>query len=129
MSKPLALIIQANEATLASVTKFAEGRGYSVHVSGSIAEARRILTIIPQDQQKLVFIDFTLSRGKDWDEFTDLLRTKMERHALVCYDAQNIQSLYGLLGHASQPPIEPSLPRTVTPTMIGDTPQFYEVVN
>ncbi len=130
MTKPLALIIQANEASLANIAKFAEARGCSVHVSRSIDEARRVLAAFPLDQQKFIFIDLALCQGSSWDEFTHWLRANMEQHALVCYDPHNIHTLYGLLGHANQAPSEPSLPHTVTaPTMIGDTPQFYEVVN
>jgi transcriptional regulator with PAS, ATPase and Fis domain len=130
MTKPLALIIQSNEATLASIAKFAEARGYSAHVSRSLEEARRALAAFPADQQKFIFIELGLCRGSSWDDFTDSLRCNIEHHALVCYDPQNIQSLYGLLGYTSQAPAEPNLPHTVgAPTMIGDTPQFYEVVN
>jgi len=130
MTKPLALIIQANEASLASIAKFAEARGCGVHVSRSIEEARRILTAFPLDQQKFIFIDLALCQGPQWGDFTEWLRANTEQNALICYDPHNIHTLYGLLGHASQAPLEPSLPHTVTaPTMIGDTPQFYEVVN
>ena len=130
MTKPLALLIQANEAMLASISKFAEGRGYAVHVSRSIEEARRVVSAFPSDQQKFIFIDLALCHGASWDGFIESLRAKLDHHAVVCYDPQNIQSLYGLLGHASQAPAEPNLPHTVSaPTMIGDTPQFYEVVN
>ena len=130
MTKPLALLIQANEAMLASISKFAEGRGYAVHISRSVEEARRALSAFPHDQQKFIFIDLALCHGASWDSFIDSLRAKIDHHAVVCYDPQNIQSLYGLLGHASQAPAEPNLPHTVgAPTMIGDTPQFYEVVN
>jgi transcriptional regulator with PAS, ATPase and Fis domain len=130
MAKPLALIVQANEGTLASIAKFAEARGYSVHVSRSFDEASRVLAAFPSDQQKFVFVDLALSRGPSWEEFTESLRKKIDLHALICYDPQNIQSLYGLLGYVSQAPIEPNSPHTVVaPTMIGETPQFYEVVN
>ena len=130
MTKPLALIIQANEASLASIAKFAEARGCAVHVSRSIEEARRILTAFPLDQQKFIFIDLALCQGPGWGDFTGWLRANSEQNALICYDPQNIHTLYGLLGHATQAPLEPNLPHIVTaPTMIGDTPQFYEVVN
>ena len=130
MTKPLALLIQANEAMLASIFKFAEGRGYAVHVSRSIEEARRAVSAFPPDQQKFIFIDLALCHGASWDGFIESLRAKTDHHAMVCYDPQNIQSLYGLLGHAGQAPAELNLPHTVgAPTMIGDTPQFYEVVN
>jgi transcriptional regulator with PAS, ATPase and Fis domain len=130
MAKPLALIIQANEASLASIAKFAEARGCSVHVSRSTDEARRVLTAFPLDQQKFIFIDLALCQGPGWDEFIEWLRANTEQHTLICHDPHDIHTLYGLLGHANQAPSEPSLPHTVTaPSMIGDTPQFYEVVN
>ena len=130
MTKPLALIIQTNEASLTSIAKFAEARGCSVHVSRSIGEARRVLAAFPFDQQRFIFIDLALCQGSSWDDFTNWLRANSEQHALIGYDPNHIQTLYGLLGHASQAPLEPNLPHTVSaPTMIGDTPQFYEVLN
>ena len=130
MTKPLAVIIQSGDTTMANMAKFAEARGYSVHASRSIDEARRVLSAFPADQQKYIFVDLTLCAGPLWDAFIKSLRAKMDHHALVCFEPQNVQSLYGLLGHASPSPLETSSASTVSaPTMIGDTPQFYEVVN
>jgi len=130
MTKSLAIIIQSSDTALANVAKFAEARGYSVQVSRSIEEARRVLTAFPLEQQKHIFIDLSLCCGPLWEDFIGSLGAKMQHQALVCYEPQNIQSLYSLLGQASQAPSESNSPRTVSaPTMIGDTPQFYEVVN
>jgi len=130
MTKPLALIIQADDASLAGIVKFAEARGCSVHVNRSIDDARHALTEFPLDQQKFIFIDLELCQGRGWDDFTHWLRANSEQRALICYDPRNIHALYGLLGHVNQAPSELILPHIVSaPTMIGDTPQFYEVVN
>ena len=130
MTKPLALIIQACETSLTAIAKLAEARGCSIHVSRSIGEARRVLAAFPLDQQKFIFTDLALCQERSWNEFTEWLRANTDQLALVCYDPHNIQALYGLLGQASLPQAEPSGPHTVTaPMMIGDTPQFYDVVN
>lgn len=130
MAKPLALIIQANEATLSSVAKFAEARGFSVHVSRTTDEARRVLAAFPLDQQRYIFADVALSRGPGWDGLLDAMREQSQMQALICYNSLNIQCLYGLLGQVAQAPSEPTSPHAViTPNMIGETPQFHEVVN
>ncbi|MGH7816331.1 MAG: sigma-54 interaction domain-containing protein [Candidatus Binatia bacterium] len=130
MTKPLALIIQASEASLTAIAKLAEARGCSVHVSRSIGEARRALAAFPLDQQMFIFTDLALCQEPSWNGFTGWLRANTDQLALVCYDPHNIQALYGLLGQASLPQPEPNGPHAVTaPMMIGDTPQFYEVVN
>jgi transcriptional regulator with PAS, ATPase and Fis domain len=49
---------------------------------------------------------------------------------LVCYHPQNTHALYTLLGYASQLTSESLLPHSSKPPlMIGETPQFYEVIN
>jgi transcriptional regulator with PAS, ATPase and Fis domain len=49
---------------------------------------------------------------------------------LVCYHPQNTHALYTLLGHASHLTSESLVPHSIKPPlMIGETPQFYEVIN
>jgi transcriptional regulator with PAS, ATPase and Fis domain len=130
MVKPLALIIHSSEAPLGGISKLVEARDCSVHLSRTVEEAERVLTAFPTDQQKFVFAEFTLCQDNSWNAFTARLRERCANLALICYDPLHLQGLYGLFGHFNQPPAEPNHPHAIrTPTMIGDTPQFHEVIN
>jgi transcriptional regulator with PAS, ATPase and Fis domain len=130
MTKPLALILYANETSLTGVSKLVEGRGYSVHVSRSADEVGRVLKAFPLEDQKYIFADITLCHGLAWNGITEQVRTSKSPIALICYDPQHIQVLYELLGQAALPPSETNGTRPVKlPLMIGETPQFHEVIN
>jgi len=130
MAKPLALIIQPSDAPLAGISKLAEARDCSVHVSRSVEEAERVLAAFPNEQQKFIFADLTVCHGAGWNGFTDRLRAKSSHLALICYDPVNLQGLYGLFGHTNHVTVENNDPHAIkAPVMIGDTPQFYEVLN
>ncbi len=130
MAKPLALIIQSSDAATASIAKVAEARDCSIHVSRSIEEARHILDAFPSDQLKYVFADLALCHGPGWQDLTDRLRRSPDRMALICFDPSHVQALYGLLGQSNKNPADNSEPHAIAaPQMIGDTPQFHEVLN
>jgi transcriptional regulator with PAS, ATPase and Fis domain len=131
MVKPLALIIHPTDAPLNGIAKLAEARDCSVHVSRSVEEAERVLAAFPTEQQKVIFADMTLCHGQGWNEFTDRLREKSDHLALICYDPRHLQGLYGLFGHINnQAAAEAANPHAIkVPMMIGETPQFHEVVN
>ena len=59
MVKPLALIIQSSDVATTSISKLAESRDCSIHVSRSIEEAEQALAAFPSDQQKYVFVDLS----------------------------------------------------------------------
>ncbi len=130
MVKPLALIIHPTDAPLNGISKLVESRDCSVHVSRSVEEAERVLAAFPIEQQKYIFADLTACNGAGWNNFTDRLRQKSAHLALICYDPLDLQGLYGLFGQANNTPADSQNPHVVkAPVMIGDTPQFYEVVN
>jgi transcriptional regulator with PAS, ATPase and Fis domain len=130
MLKPLALIIHPTDAPLNGISKLAEARDCSVHVSRSVEEAERVLAAFPAEQQKVIFADLTLCHGQGWNDFTDRLRTKSAHLALICYDPLHLQGLYGLFGHAANAAPEANHPHDIkAPVMIGETPLFHEVVN
>ena len=130
MAKPLALIIQASDAATTSISKVAESRDCSIHVSRSIEEARRVLAAFPSEQLKYVFADLALCQGPGWNEFTEQLRQNPDHMALICYDPQHVQTLYGLLAQSNRNQSDANGPHSISaPQMIGDTPQFHEVLN
>ena len=130
MVRPLALIIHPTDAPLNGISKLAEARDCSVHVSRSVEEAERVLAAFPSEQQKVIFADLTLCHGQGWNEFTDRLRQKSEHLALICYDPRHLQGLYGLFGHVNSSSAEANHPHAIkVPVMIGETPLFHEVVN
>jgi two-component system, NtrC family, response regulator HydG len=130
MAKPIALIVQSSDVATTSISKVAESRDCSIHISRSIEEAAQLLTAYPCDQLKYVFVDLSLCQGSDWNEFTEQIRQSPDRMVLVCYDPYHVQTLYGLLGQASKSQSEANGPHSITaPHMIGDTPQFHEVLN
>ena len=70
------------------------------------------------------------ARGATWNGFTTRLKENCTNLALICYDPHHLQGLYGLFGHVNHAPADPSHPHAIkSPTMIGDTPQFHEVLN
>lgn len=128
--KPLALIIHSIDAPLTGISKLVEARDCSVHLSRTVEEAERVLTAFPTDQQKFIFADFTICQGNGWNSFTARLRERGSNLALICYDPRRLQGLYSLLGHVYPPPADPGNQSGIRPpTMIGDTPQFHEVLN
>jgi transcriptional regulator with PAS, ATPase and Fis domain len=130
MAKPLALIIQSSDAATTSICKVAESRDCSIHISRSIEEAGQALAAYPSDQLKYVCVDLALCQGPGWNEFTEQLRQSPDRMALICYDPHHVQTLYGLLGQVNKSQSEANGPHSIAaPHMIGDTPQFHEVVN
>jgi two-component system, NtrC family, response regulator HydG len=131
MAKPLALIIQSSDVATTSISKVAESRDCSIHISRSIEEAGQAMAAYPSDQLKYVFIDLALCQGPSWNEFIEQLMQIPDRMALICYNPHHVQMLYGLLGQANKSQLaEANGPHSITaPHMIGDTPQFHEVVN
>jgi transcriptional regulator with PAS, ATPase and Fis domain len=130
MAKPLALLIHSLDSPLEPVSKLLEARDCSIHVSRSLGEAERVLGAFPMDQVKFVFADLTLCQGAAWNSFMERLRADSAQLALVCYHPNHTQPLYGLMGQVSQLTGDSNLPHAIkTPTMIGDTPQFHEVLN
>jgi transcriptional regulator with PAS, ATPase and Fis domain len=130
MPRPLALMIHSLESPLGGVSKLLEARDCSVHVSRTLDEAERVIAAFPADQLKFIFADLTLCQGPSWQKFTDCLRKDSQHIALVCYDPKHPQSLHGLLGYSGHGTSEPNSPHAVKmPMMIGDTPQFHEILN
>src|SRR5688500_6406095 len=129
MVKPLALIIHPTDARLNGISKLAEARDCTVHVSRSVEEAERALAAFPIEQQKFIFADLTVCHGESWNGFSDRLRAKSAHLALICYDPFHLQGLYGLFGHFNNSSVENNDPHSIkAPVMIGETPQFYEVL-
>lgn len=106
-----------------------EARGFSIHLSRSLEEAERVFSAFPLNQIQYIFTDMTLCHGKAWEKFVQKLRDAPTELALVCYYPQHTQHLYTLLGAPalSQDGRAPELVRT--PLMIGETPQFQEVLS
>ncbi|HVO94890.1 MAG TPA: sigma 54-interacting transcriptional regulator [Terriglobales bacterium] len=130
MAKPLALMIHSLDSPLGGVSKLLEARDCSVHVSRSLDEAERVVAAFPTDQLKFIFADLTICQGEPWHNFTERLRKDIEHIALVCYDPKHPQPLYGLLGQANHVTADPNSPHAIKmPVMIGDTPQFHEIIN
>lgn len=130
MHSPLALLIHSLDSSLNSVQKLLEARGFSIHVSRSLEEAERVFSAFPFDQIKYVFTDVGLCQGTGWEKFIQRLRTAPSEIALVCYHPQFSQHLYTLLGHPYNQSDENRLPEAVPlPLIVGETPQFREVLN
>ena len=50
MAKPLALIVQSSDVATSGISKVAELRDCSIHISRSIEEAGQVLAAYPSDQ-------------------------------------------------------------------------------
>ncbi len=133
MAKPLALIIHSADSPLAGISKLVEARDCSVHLSRTIEEAERVLAAFPTDQQKFIFAELAVCQGATWHGFTDAAakRTSHQSRADLLRSATHPQRLYGLLGQRQSYTRGSKLIRTPlkSPPMIGDTPQFHEVLN
>ncbi len=130
MPKPLALVIQPLDSALTLLSKILEARDFSVHVNRNIQEAERVFSGFPLDQVKLIFADMTLCHGDNWERFVERLRAHPTDLSLVCYHAEHAQHLYSLIGHFAQSTDDGKTGVTVNlPQMIGETPQFHEVLN
>jgi transcriptional regulator with PAS, ATPase and Fis domain len=130
MPKPLALVIQPVDSALTLLSKILEGRDLSVHASRSVQEAERVFSGFPLDQVKLVFADMTLCRGDGWEAFLERLRAHPAELSLVCYHAEHAQHLHSLISHSAQGTEDGKSVATLNvQQMIGDTPQFHEVLN
>jgi transcriptional regulator with PAS, ATPase and Fis domain len=129
MAKPLALIINSNDSPLAGISKLIEARDCSVHVSRSIEEAERVLVAFPLEQQKFIFADLAMCQDTGWRVFAERLRGNSTSLALICYDPNHPQALYGLFGQVNQASSDNNPHAIKPPLMIGDTPQFHDVLN
>jgi transcriptional regulator with PAS, ATPase and Fis domain len=129
MAKPLALIINSSDSPLAGISKLVEARDCSVHVSRSIEEAERVLVAFPLEQQKFIFADLAMCQDTGWHVFAERLRGNSSSLALICYDPNHPQALYGLFGQVNQASSDNNPHAIKTPMMIGDTPQFHDVLN
>ncbi|HEX9273729.1 MAG TPA: sigma-54 dependent transcriptional regulator [Candidatus Binatia bacterium] len=130
MPKSLALIIQSIESPPSPIAKQLEARDFSVHLSRTVDEAERVFSAFPADQIKFVFIDVALCRGANWDGFLDRIRTTPSEITVFCFHPKHARPLFNLLGHAVDSAGDAKPPHSVkTPLMIGETPQFHEVLN
>jgi transcriptional regulator with PAS, ATPase and Fis domain len=112
------------------MSKQLEARDFSVHLSRTIEEGERVFCAFPTDQIKFVFADVTLCHGATWDDFLDRLRNHPSEITLVCYHPKHARVLYNVLGHSGDSAGDTKSPLAVkTPVMIGETPQFHEVLN
>ena len=130
MPKSLALIIQSIESPPFPIAKQLEARDFSVHLSRTVDEAERVFSAFPADQIKFVFIDVTLCQGASWGGVLDRIRTTPSEITVFCFHPKHARPLFNLLGHAVDAAGDAKPPHSVkTPLMIGETPQFHEVLN
>jgi transcriptional regulator with PAS, ATPase and Fis domain len=130
MSRRLALLIHSIDSSLSALSKLLEMRDYFIHETRSLDEADHAFNAFPIDQLKYVFADLTLCRGDTWHQFLDRICRLGPQVTLVCYHPQNMHALHSLLGQASQLTSDSLIPHSIkSPLMIGETPQFYEVLN
>ena len=130
MSRRLALLIHSIDSSLSALTRFLEMRECFIHETRSLEEAEHAINAFPIGQLKYVIADLTLCRGNTWHQFLDRVCRLGTELTLVCYHPQNISALYSLLGQTSQLTTDSLVPHSIqSPLMIGETPQFYEVLN
>jgi transcriptional regulator with PAS, ATPase and Fis domain len=130
MPKFLALVIQSVESPPTPIAKQLEARDFSVHLSRSVDEAERVFYAFPADQIKLVFADIALCHGEAWERFLNRLRATPSEITLICYHPKHARLLYNLFSHPVDSIGDLKSPHaTKTPLMIGETPQFHEVLN
>jgi transcriptional regulator with PAS, ATPase and Fis domain len=130
MPKSLALIIQSIESPPSPIAKQLEARDFSLQLSRTVDEAVRVFSAFPADQIKFVFIDVALCQGASWGGFLDRIRTTPSEITVFCFHPKHARPLFNLLGHAVDSAGDAKPPHSVkTPLMIGETPQFHEVLN
>jgi transcriptional regulator with PAS, ATPase and Fis domain len=130
MPKSIALIIQPAEAPPTLIAKQLEARDFSVHFSRTIDEAERAFSAFPTDQIKFVFADLTLCQGARWEAFFHRIGATPSEIALVCYHSEHPRSFCSLLGYSADAAGDVKSAHSIkTPPMIGETPQFHEVLN
>jgi two-component system, NtrC family, response regulator AtoC len=128
--KQVALLVHAPDSSPAAVSKVLEGKGLSVHVSRSLDDAERTLSVIPTQQIRFIFTDVNLCRGEIWGSFVEKIRRNPSEIILTCYHPQHVQNLYQLLGQQNNLPEHAVLTSaTKAPLIIGETPQFHDVLN
>jgi transcriptional regulator with PAS, ATPase and Fis domain len=129
MSRQLALLIYSTESSLSALSKLLEARDCSIHETRSLEEGEHAISAFPVDQPKFVFADMTVCRGNTWPRFLERIYRLGTQVTLVCYHPQNTHALYTLLGQTGHPITESLSPHSIkSPVMIGETPQFYEVL-
>jgi transcriptional regulator with PAS, ATPase and Fis domain len=130
MPKSVALIIQSVETPPTPIAKQLEARDFSVHLSRTVDEAERVFSAFPADQVKFVFTDLALCQGASWDGFLHRMRRTPSEITLVTYHPKYARSLCNLLGYSVDTGGDVRSPHSIkTPPMIGETPQFHEVIN
>jgi transcriptional regulator with PAS, ATPase and Fis domain len=129
MAKPLAILVHSPDSSLIGVSKALEARDFSVHVSRTLQDAERVLAAFPADQVKFLFAELTLCHGSAWDSLTERLRSRATELSVICYQSERAHNLYNLIGCPVRAPDESKSGTVKVPVMIGETPQFHEVVN
>lgn len=130
MPKPLALLVQRPGISVVSLAKILEARDFSVHVSRNLAEAESFFSAFPLDQIKVIFVQLGFCLGEDWYNFMKRVCASSADLSLICYQPEHTHNLYNLIGHFTQSADEcPATASANVPPMIGETPQFHEVLN
>lgn len=130
MPKPLALLVQPLGSSIVSFAKILQASDFTVHVSRTLQEAERVFSAFPLEQIRIVLVQMNLCHGEDWDILLKRFRDHPADLSLICYHPDQMQYLQNLLSHFPQSADEsqPSPPLNL-PQMIGDTPQFHEILN
>ena len=130
MTKPIGLIITSDDSALGGISKLMETRDFSIHVSHTISEAETALAALPYEQISLILADVSLCHGHSWESLIERFRSEPALYSIVCFHPNQIQSLYSLFGTNGNYQNEgPSANPIKSPLMIGETPQFHDVVN
>jgi transcriptional regulator with PAS, ATPase and Fis domain len=130
MPKPLALLVQRPGSAVVSLAKILEARDFSVHVSRNLPEAESVFSAFPLEQIKVIFVQVGLCLGEDWNNFMKRVCASPADLSLICYHPEHTHNLYNLIGHFAQSVDEcPATATANVPPMIGETPQFHEVLN
>jgi transcriptional regulator with PAS, ATPase and Fis domain len=129
MPKPLALLVQRPGSSVVSLAKILEARDFSVHVSRNLPEAESVFSAFPLEQIKVIFVQVGLCLGEDWNNFMKRVCASPADLSLICYHPEHTHNLYNLIGHFAQSVDEcPATATANVPPMIGETPQFHEIL-
>jgi transcriptional regulator with PAS, ATPase and Fis domain len=128
MQKAQALLIHSLGSPLGPIQKLLEERGFQIHFSRSWEEWERVQTALPLESLQFVFADVSQCEGNGWEQ----LRVKALNSSgavLVFYNPQYPQALYSLFDQPTSASAAKVAGDAELPLVIGETPQFREVLD
>ncbi|MGE0821050.1 MAG: sigma-54 interaction domain-containing protein [Candidatus Binatia bacterium] len=124
------LLVHSPGTSPVAIQKVLEERSFLIHLGRSWEEAERIVTHIPKDQLKYVFIDLTLCTGSIWEQFVRNIHASVPEAVFIHFHPRNPHGLAYLLNRQAGGEGESTTNGGEQhAVVVGDSGRFREVLS